>query len=147
MGITLFCTLFCRFCMTMTSKWLMSCFMENLNKQQWNFPFWTWIWSLRMQIHEGLCTFDRVSISMNNRDKDLKNPNLYFLSHVFIAVALLNLKVPFVALSGLSLSFETPTAITNEDSPITSPKNLRCHLNSFPLRVSSAIRVASSCGP
>ena len=81
-----------------------------------------------MQIQEGLCTFDIVSISRNNRDKDLKNPNLYFLSDVLIAVALLNLKVPFVALSGLSLSSETPTAITNEDSPITSPKNLWCHL-------------------
>ena len=40
--------------------------------------------------------------------KDLRNPNLYFLSNVLIAVVLLNLKVPFVALSGLSLSFETP---------------------------------------
>ena len=71
-----------------------------------------------MQIQEGLCTFDRVSISRNNHYKDLRNPNLYFLSDVLIAVTLLNLKVPFVALSGLSLSFETPTAITNEDSPI-----------------------------
>ena len=57
-----------------------------------------------MQIQKGLCTFDRESISRNNRDKDLNNPNLYFLSDVLIAVALLNLKVPSVALSGLSLS-------------------------------------------
>ena len=63
-----------------------------------------------MQIQEGLCTFDKVSISRNNRDKDLKNPNLCFLSDVLIAIALLDLKVPFVAISGLSLSFETPTS-------------------------------------
>ena len=49
---------------------------------------------------------------------------IYFLSDVLVAVALLDLKVPFVAISGLSLSFETPTAVTNEDSPVTSHKNL-----------------------
>ena len=49
---------------------------------------------------------------------------IYFLSDVLVAVALLDLKVPFVAISGLSISFETPTAVTNEDSPVTSHKNL-----------------------
>ena len=37
-SITLFCTFLCRHCTAMTGKWLVSRFMEDVNKRRLNFP-------------------------------------------------------------------------------------------------------------
>ena len=42
------------------------------------FSCWAWIWSLKIQLQEGLPTFDKVSGYRNNHYKDLKNANSLF---------------------------------------------------------------------
>ena len=46
------------------------------------FSFWTWIWSLGIQLQEVSLTFEKVSgrVDRNNRDNDWKNAINFFLT-------------------------------------------------------------------
>ena len=51
-SIMLFCTFLCHHCMTVTWKYLVSCFMEDnkLATTNFSFSFLTWVWSPRNQL-------------------------------------------------------------------------------------------------
>ena len=57
------------------------------------FIFWAWIWSLEIQLQEGLPTFDKVSMVGIITIKT-ERTQIHFLSDVLVVVASLDLKVP-----------------------------------------------------
>ena len=55
---TFFCKFLCHFCTTMVRKCLISCFIEDINNQRWNFLS---LLNLKSQIQERSHTFNKVS--------------------------------------------------------------------------------------
>ena len=70
---TLFRTFLYRFCTSTTCKFYGE---RKQATTKFYFAFWTWKWSLGIQIQKGSRTFDKAS--KNQRDKDWKNANSLF---------------------------------------------------------------------
>ena len=60
--ITLRCTFLCRQLHDYPRKYLISCFVKDVNKQWQNsFSSWTWIWLIKIQLQKSSHAFDKVS--------------------------------------------------------------------------------------